>query len=598
MTSAQSTGTTINRGLYALYTGLLALLGIAWILQLSRLVGLTLVDDEVLPPCLGLAIAAALLKHPYRRAAGPIEWLLGLVALGAWCWPSLHYDAWLTTLADRTPDKWLPGAVALALLLEAMRKSCGTAITVLVGIALLYGLFGQHLGGALTAARQEPSALVLYLYADSEGVPGFIIRVVITLVLAFILLGKLLDDSGATRFFTDLALKLVAHRRGGPAKVAILASGAFGMISGSTVGNIMSTGIVTIPLMKRSGFPAPYAGAIEAVASNGGQIAPPVMGATAFLIAEYLQIDYLSVAAAAAIPAVLYYFVVFVQVDRIAARLGLTGTTTDLPSAWRIVAANWVFVLPLGLLLYLLLIRNWDPAVAALATAALLLVFITVQHRALPAPRRCWELLTGSGENLLPIVLIGGGAGIVIGVLNSSGLGFQLTLALAELGRDSGLFVMLCLAALIAVILGMGMPTTAVYLVLSVVLAPALADFGVPPLASHLFLFYFGVLSMITPPVAVATFVAAGLAEAGFWRTSLIAMQLSIVAYLVPFLWIYNPALILEGSPMEILLAFATTTGGGFLLARALPLLPIRPITALALAGAGIALGGATVWFG
>ena len=484
------------------------------------------------------------------------------------------------------------------LLIEAMRKSCGAAIAVLVWAALLYGLLGQHASGVFAAAQQQPSALVMYLYADSEGVPGFIIRVVLTLVLAFIIFGKLLDDSGATRFFTDLALRLVAHRRGGPAKVAILASGAFGMVSGSTVGNIMSTGIVTIPLMKRAGFPAHYAGAIEAVASNGGQIAPPVMGATAFLIAEFLQIDYVSVAAAAALPALLYYLVIFVQVDSIAARLGLTGTQVDLPPAWRIVAANWAFVLPLGLLLYLLMIRDWDPAVAALAASLLLLAFIAVRRHALPTLASWRDLLANCGENLLPILLIGGGAGIVVGVMNSSGLGFQLTLALADLGRDSGLFVMLAITAAIAVILGMGMPTTAVYLVLSVVLAPALADFGVPPLASHLFLFYFGVLSMITPPVAVATFVAAGLAEAGFWRTSLAAMQLSIVAYLVPFLWIYNPALILAGTATQIVLAFATTAGGGILLARALPLLPARPFVALALGSAGVALGGATIWFG
>jgi TRAP transporter 4TM/12TM fusion protein len=559
------------KALGQLYLAAVTLLGVLWVIGLPQWLGTTWLEGQLLPLFIGLGTAAALIEKPYGPRATALEAALGLVAIACWAWSAWNYDEWLISFADRSLAQWLPGAIALLLMLEALRKTCGTAITVLAWTFLAYALFGAALGGVLSASPQSAAEVVLYLYADSQGVPGAIVTVVVTLVLAFVVLGKLMEQSGSTKFFTDAAMRLMAHRRGGAAKVSIVASGAFGMINGSTVSNVMSTGLVTIPLMKRSGFPPSVAAAVEAVASNGGQLAPPVMGATAFLIAEFLELDYAQVAIAGALPALLYFVVLFVQVDGIAQRLGLAPLPKETGSPLgALLAANWALVLPLALLIVLLFAFELDAARAALLAAGALLGLASLRNRALLAPKNIRELLCGSGANLLPILLIGAGAGVVVGVLNATGLGFQLSLGLAALGESLGLFAMLVLTAVLSIVLGMGMPTAAVYLVLSVVLAPALVEFGVPPLAAHLFLFYFGALSMLTPPVAVASFVAAGLAETSFWRTSVAGLKLAAAAYVLPFLWVYNPAVILEGAPDEIATAIALLVVAAVLLARGL----------------------------
>ncbi|MCP5144343.1 MAG: TRAP transporter fused permease subunit [Gammaproteobacteria bacterium] len=589
----------LTRLLFSTFTALITVFGVLWVLNLPQRFGWALVSEELLPVIIGLATGAALLARPYRERAGMLEWLLAVLALACWTWSALNYDPWVQGFADRTLDKWLPGTIALLLMLEALRKTCGRSITTLVWAFIIYALVAHLLPGALGAERQSLPQVVMYLYADSQGVPGSVLNIVITLVMAFVLLGRLMEDSGVTRFFTDLAMSGMAHRRGGPAKVSVIASSGFGMVSGSTVGNIMSTGIVTIPLMKKAGFPPRYAAAIEAVASNGGQIAPPVMGATAFLIAEFLQIDYVDVVLAALLPAVVYYLVLFLEVDGLAARLRLApGRKGDQPPVGDVLVRNWLFVIPIALLLYLLFGLGWDPALSALITAVVLFVFVAGKRRALPSREQWHALLCGSGQNLLPLLLIAGGAGIVIGVLNSTGTGFQLTLALAQLGHTSGMFVMLLVTSVIAIILGMGMPTAAVYLVLSVVLAPVFDDFGVAPIAVHMFLFYFGVLSMLTPPVAVASYVAAGLAETDFWTTSVAALRLSLVAYLLPFLWIYNPALLMQGSAVAIILVVVTTVTGALALVTATALIPHHPVRGLLMLTIAIGAGSATLWLG
>jgi TRAP transporter 4TM/12TM fusion protein len=587
------------KALGQLYLAAVTLLGVLWVVGLPQWLGTTWLEGQLLPLFIGLGTAAALIEKPYGPRPTALEAGLGVVAIGCWAWSAWNYDEWLISFADRSLAQWLPGAIALLLMLEALRKTCGTAISVLAWTFLAYALFGAALGGVLRASPQPPAEVVLYLYADSQGVPGSIVTVVVTLVLAFVVLGKLMEQSGSTKFFTDVAMRLMAHRRGGAAKVSIVASGAFGMINGSTVSNVMSTGLVTIPLMKRSGFPPSVAAAVEAVASNGGQLAPPVMGATAFLIAEFLELDYAQVALAGALPALLYFVVLFVQVDGIAQRLGLTPLPkqTGAPLG-ALLAANWALVLPLALLLVLLFAFEIDAARAALLAAGVLLGLASLRDRALLAPASLRELVCGSGANLFPILLIGAGAGVVVGVLNASGLGFQLSLGLAALGDSLGLFAMLVLTAVLSIVLGMGMPTAAVYLVLSVVLAPALVEFGVPPLAAHLFLFYFGALSMLTPPVAVASFVAASLAETSFWRTSIAGLKLAAAAYVLPFLWIYNPAVILEGTAAQIVAVIALLVLAAVLLARGLAAGPARRTAGFAQIAAAAGVGLAIVWLG
>ena len=586
-----------TRLLSKLYLALIPIIGVVVILSIPQRLGLSIVSQEVVTTILGLSVAAAFLKYPYGEKPGLLELALGFIALTAWMWGSVHYEEWIIGMADRTPDKWVPGIFAIALMMEALRKASGLPIAILIWVIILYAFFGQYLPGVFEAEPHSATKTILYNYADSNSIPGLVLRVVTTIVLAFIIFGRLMEVSGATKFFTDMAMGWMGHRRGGPAKVAVVASSIFGMVSGSTVGNIMSTGVVTIPLMKESGFRARYAAAIEAVASNGGQIAPPVMGTTAFLIAEFLEVSYGTVVIAAIVPAALYYLVLFLQVDAIAKKNGLHGIPKeDLPKLFAVMLSGWLFMIPLAVLLYFLFWLGFNPALSAIYAIAALFILMIIKQRALPTRTEWGSFVFGSGENLLSIILIGGGAGLVIGILNSTGLGFQLALLLSSVGN---LLLMLILTALVSIVLGMGMPTAAVYIVLSIVLAPAMSKMGVEPMAAHLFLFYFGLLSMLTPPVAVASYVAAGLAGSNMWATGMIGMQLAATAYLLPFLWVYNPALLFVGSLQASIYVIGSAIVAAFMLARAvLDIGGEAKIKGCIYFVAAFAVGGSTVWFG
>ena len=586
-----------------IYLGAVVIISILWIGDLPRFFGVSLTEPEWIGPLIGVAIAASLLRHPYLKAHRLIDALLGVIAIGCWVWMSVNQNDWILDIEGYTAAKVIPGLVGLILLIEGMRKVAGLPITILVWLLIGYGLFGHLLPPPFQAATQAPPDFIFYLYADGNAVPGRVFTIVATLVLAFIVLGQIMQVSGAIRFFTDLAMSLMGSRRGGPAKVAIVASSVFGSINGTAVGNIMSTGIVTIPLMKRSGFRPEFAAAIEAVASNGGQFAPPVMGATAFLIADFLQVSYSEVVIAALVPAVLYYVCLFLQVDAIAARFGLHGLKKEeLPRAMPLLRGGWPFFSPLAVLVYLLFVMRFDPAWSALVAALTLLMLNIIQKRRVPRIAEFRDMLLGAGESMLPLLMIAGGAGIVIGVMNSTGLGFSLSLVLTQIGTDSGLLVMLLLTAAIAIVLGMGMPTTAIYVVLYVVLVPAVVEMGISPMSAHLFIFYFGLLSFLTPPVAIASYVAAGLAGSGMWSTSWEGVKLAAMAYFLPILWCYNPALLLDGSGIEIGYAIATALVAAVLMAKGLQGglrigrsgLPLS----IALVFGAVFAGGSTVWFG
>lgn len=538
--------------LYQLYLVWLFLGGLAWIFDVPGRIGLPLIQYEWLAPYLGVAAAAVHLRHPYGAKAGPAEILIGLAGIAAWVWSALQTEAWMFSLTGYSADKVIPGAIALLTLMEGLRKSCGMSITLLVYALVAYGLLGHHLPQPLQANYSSAATLTYYLYTDSNAVVGMILSIVATLVLAFLVFGRMLAVSGATAFFTDLCLAVFGHRRGGPAKVAVIASGLFGSVSSSPVGNIMSTGVVTIPLMQRTGLKAHQAAAIEAVASTGGQLAPPVMGATAFLMAEFLQISYAEVALAALLPAILYYACLYFHVDALALRQVATGLPrSELPSAWPVLQRGWIFVLPLAWLMYLLFWTGTQPTIAALGSSALLMGLALLKKRFLD--RADWRaLILEGGEGMLPILMIAGGAGIVVGVMNLSGLAQSLSYLLTQAGAALGLFPMLVLTAVLCIILGMGMPSTAIYIVLATVIGPSIIAMGVSPLAAHMFIFYFGVMSFLTPPVAISSYVAAGLAQANMWMTSLLALRAAAVAFVLPFVWCYRDELLMAGDSLSI----------------------------------------------
>jgi TRAP transporter 4TM/12TM fusion protein len=582
---------------------LIPALGMLWLLDLHQHLGVAIVEIRYLLVIAGLATAAALLIKPLTRAPGGLDFGLALLALAAWCYAAWRHPEWELAITDRSPTKSIPAFVAVALTVEATRRHCGAAMTVLVVVFLAYGLFGHRLPGLFEATYSSPAKFALYLYDDSNGIPGLILQTGATLVLGFMLMGKIMERGGATRFFNDAALAAFGRRRGGAGKVEVVASSVFGTINGTTVGNIMGTGIITIPLMKAHGFKPHQAAAVEAVSSNGGQLAPPVMGTTAFLIAQFLEKPYAEIALAAIIPALVYYLVLFVQIDRFAAEARIGGLAPEqVPRIGAVMARGWAFLVPLALLVYLLFWLGFNPGKTALYVAGLLLLLNALQARRVPTPRELWETLVGAGKDLAPLLVICAAAGIVTGVLNITGLGLQLVAILTNVAQAAGLFVMLLAAAAIAIVLGMGMPTAAVYIVMSVVLAPALTRAGVEPLAAHFFLFYFGMLSMLTPPVAIASYVAAGLAGADMWKTSLTALKLAASGYLLPFLFVYNPSILLIGAWHEIAIGALSAIASGWVLAYAIEGRGTAGWNAAlyraGLVAAGIAIGAAPVVLG
>lgn len=585
-----------------IYCAVLLFGGLFWAMDMPSRLGWSLIEPEWLGPYLGVATAAAFLMKPYGRRAGWLDAGLGVLAMASWFWMAFRYGFWLFDAQGYTWDKYVPGIIGIALMTEAVRKICGTAIASLLVVMVIYGLFGHLLQRPIQADEVTPATLVMYLYADTNAIPGLVLGIVASVVLAFIVFGKLMEVSGATQFFNDVSMATMGHRRGGSAKIAVSASALMGSISGSPVSNIMSTGTVTIPLMKRMGFKAPTAAAIEAVASTGGVITPPIMGATAFLMAEFLQVDYASIALAATIPALLFFFCVFMQVDAIASRDGLKGLPkSELPKLPQVMRAGWIFVLPFVVLIYLLFFQGFAAQFAAVASSASLLVLALLRGRL--RTRAEWaEMIFGGGAMLVSLILIGGAAGVVVGVMNISGLGQSLAVILVDFGSSWGLLAMLALTAVLSIVLGLGMPGTAIYVVLASVVAPALVEMGVSPIGAHMFIFYFGVLSFLTPPVAVASLVAAGMAGADMWRTSWRAMRFASVAFLLPFVWAYNPALLFQGTPLAIAIAIAVTAVAVLLIAKCIRVTLgtfLQRVMVLAVFGTAIVvLVSAPVWLG
>ena len=553
--------------------GLPSLLGILWIMGLPLQLGLGVLDGNYLAFLIGFALAAAFIYWPYGSSAGPLDYAFAIAGMGVWLLCAYNYEAWLLSQHERGTFKVTAAIIAILLLSEGVRKTAGNGMAGVILASLLYGLFGHNAPGMFEGAQNDPDRLFVYLYTDGSAVLGFIIMVAGTLILGFLVLGQVMQASGATIFFSDIAMAAIGRRRGGPAKVAVLGSSLMGTVSGATVANIMSTGMVSIPMMKRNGFSAHMAAGIEAVASNGSQLAPPVMGATAFIIAEYLELPYSTIVASAIIPAIIYYLFLFCQIDFYARDKGMEGLKDEeVPKLNSVLKSGWIFIIPLLVLIFFLFILSFNPAKSALYSTASLLVLAFLKFRKLPSLDMIYQSIILLGKPFVMLVMICGGAGIIIGVINMSGLGFSLALALSDVGAAYGLFVMLLLTAFISIILGMGMPTSAVYIIVAMLLAPSIAEMGVPLIAAHFFVFYFGLASMLTPPVAIASYAAASLAESDLKKTSLAGLRLGLSAFIIPFYFIYNPEILLIGNVEDIIVAGLMLAIAGILLARSLTL--------------------------
>jgi TRAP transporter 4TM/12TM fusion protein len=595
-----SVGIRIGRGLCALLT----LASLAWAGDLYRSVGLdflnNIMNEQFYAGMLAIGLPALFLCVPPTkgRALSGVAWF-DLVAAVVSCATAVYvmvvYPRILDNFADNPPDAVVAGAILIGAIAEGLRRTAGNVLLFFLLFFLAFALVGHLIPGRLQGQFVPLDRLAIYIGLDSNGMLGLPMKVSTTIVIAFIFFGFLLEPSGGGRFFTDISTALMGRYRGGSSKIAIVASSLFGSISGSAVSNVVSTGVITIPLMRKSGYDAASAGAIEAVASTGGQLMPPMMGVAAFVMAELLNVEYGEVVLAALIPAILYYAALFIQVDLQAARDGIKPIERSLiPRVWPVLRSGGLFLIPFVVIVLCLFRWHLQPETAALYAALSLLpigFLIGYQGDRLKLSEFV-RVFSRTGRSSLEILMIGGAAGAIIGVLNISGLGFALTLELVGFAGGN-LLVLLILAAIVCIILGMGMPTLGVYILLATLVAPAIVELGVPTLAAHLYVLYYGMMSMITPPVAIAAFAAASLANAPMMKTGWNAVKYGWSAYIVPFLFVFSPTLIMRGDVWHIALTCVTALAGVWMVSVAVMGYMARPIASairLAFAVGGLAL--------
>ena len=476
-----------------------------------------------------------------------------------------------TLMRNSTGTPFAPIGISMAavagtaLILELTRRVAGLALVVIALVFLVYVFVGEFLPGFLSSPPVTWERFFSQVYTDA-GVLGPTTAVSSTYIILFIIFAAFLQASKVGDYFVNFAFALAGRARGGPAKVAIFASGLMGMINGTSAGNVVATGSLTIPLMKRVGYGKQTAGAIEAAASTGGQIMPPIMGAGAFIMAEVTGIPYSDIAIAAIIPAILYFVSIYFMVDFEAAKLGMRGMNEDeIPKFKDMVRQVFLFI-PIIILIIALFMGYSVIRAGTLATVSAAVVsWLTPYRMDFRGILKAFEL---AGSMSIQIIAVCACAGIIVGVISLTGVGARfssLLLGLAETSQLLALFFAMC----IAILLGMGMPTTAAYAVAASVVAPGLVNLGIPLLTAHFFVFYFAVVSAITPPVALASFAAAGISGANPLETSVASFKIGIAAFVVPFMFFYNSTLLMEGEALAVIIAFVTATGGIFLLACA-----------------------------
>jgi TRAP transporter 4TM/12TM fusion protein len=540
-----------------------------------HLFGQAIIDTSFYYLLLGLFLSLAFLAYPARDAdRDGIPWYDW--ALFAACMAATSYLAWHGgrivaegwDLAAPTEAVVVAGIICL-LALEGVRRAGGMVLFVLCAVFAVYPMFAGEMPGFLWGPS---SGLAETLSAHGMGVESIIgvpMRTVASLLVGFLVFGSALVVTGGGEFFMALAVALMGRTRGGPAKVAVLSSGFFGSLSGSVISNVVTTGQMTIPTMKRVGYPAHYAGAVEACASTGGALMPPVMGAVAFIMAEFLNVPYSTVMLAAVVPALLYYGALLLQADHFAARNGLKGQpASEIPPLLPVLKRGWHFLFSLGLLTYLLLVMKQEALAPYIATAVLIgSTIVFGEKRFGLAGLR--DLAMDATRNIVNIVAILAGVGFIVGSLSYTGVGGAFSRELLQFAGGN-IYLLLILGALTSFILGMGMTASACYIFLAITLGPALVGGGLNPIAAHLFILYWGLISFITPPVALASIAAASIARADPWRTGIWSMRLGLINFVLPFLFVLNPTLLLIGTPLHIVHDVATACFAVWLLAAAL----------------------------
>lgn len=553
---------------------------------------------------LAFAFTLCFLLYPARRGRSPahrpslVDALLAAGALAALVYVIRHYDWIMENPGDSTRTGIVLGTVLTLVTLEAARRTIGLVFASLAALAIVYAWWGNLIPGAWGHRGFGWITIQESLYLSTQGILGPVTGISATLVAVFLVFGAVLYHTGGGETFVDLARLVAGRSWGGPAKVSVFSSAFFGTVSGSAVANVVVDGIFNIPLMKRMKYRPEFAAAVEATASSGGQLMPPVMGAGAFIMAELLQIPYAQVAVAAALPAVLYYLGCGAAIHFEARRLNLERVPPELMPrardvlAWRRSAALFV---PIALLCWFLL-RGYTAQTSTFwSIVASLVIFVASGTSWADCRARAlglWRALEAGGRGIVQVATLIAAAGIVMGMINVTGVGVKLSEFIIAASGQS-LFGALFFAMLVCLILGMGLPTTAAYVLAASVVAPALIKLGALPLAAHLFVFYFAIISAITPPVCAAVYVAAAIARADWVKTGLVATRLGLAGFIAPYMFVYAPALLLQGAPLEIAWTAVTACVGVLALAAGSMGFLLRPagwVARLALLAAALLL--------
>ena len=522
---------------------------------------------------MGLLLPLCFLLNPSfdHRNSIWFDALLALAAFGACVFFFINAETMLDfgwEFSAPTYAVWV-SYVLWVLIMEAVRRSGGWVLFVLVLVISLYPIFAESLPGPISGMASSPAETASYHVMSIESVLGLPFRAFAELVIGFLIFGIALQQTGGGRFFINLAFAMFGHVRGGSAKVAIVSSGLMGSMSGSVITNVLTTGQMTIPAMRKNGMEKEYAAGIEACASTGGVLLPPIMGSTAFVMATFLNVPYTTVALAAAIPALLYFFGLFIQVDAYAARKGLKGTPREeLPSLTQTMKEGWFYLAAFAVLIFLLVYLQREAVAPFIATGMLLVLNqFSYEHRW--NIKQLGNFLIATGKLLMELLTIMAGVGLIVGALSVTGLSGTLVNDLLYLAGDSTLLLLL-MGAFSSFVLGIGMTVTAAYVFLAIILAPALIQGGLDPMSVHLFILYWGMLSFITPPVALGAFAAASIAGASALTTGFKAMRLGSIIYFIPFFFVLEPALIMEGPWTQTLFGTVKVMVGIVLIAAAL----------------------------
>ena len=515
---------------------------------------------------LAFAFVLVFLLYPGRATRsnklGVSDYALAIFAGLVGLYTLLNYDRLMTSAGMYTTLDYAAGAFGILLTLEAARRVVGTPIVAIATTFLLYAYFGPYFPGFLTHRGYSIERIVSHMYFTTEGIFGIPLGVSATFIFLFILFGAFLEKTGIGKLFIDIANAIAGWASGGPAKVAVITSALEGTVSGSSVANTVGSGSFTIPMMKKLGYKPEFAGAVEAAASTGGQIMPPIMGAAAFLMAEFIGMPYIEIAKAACIPAFLYFLGVLIEVHFEAKRLGLKGMSRDqLPTIWSVVKERGHLFIPLIAIIYVLT-EGSTPIWAALTGLGLSILAGMVKKETRMNFRDILNALEAGARGALGVAIACATAGIIVGVVTLTGVGLKMAHGLVDIAAGS-LLLTLFFTMIASLILGMGAPTTANYVITSTIAAPALVLLGVPLLAAHMFVFYFGIIADITPPVALAAYAGSGIAKSDPFKTGVQASKLAIGAFLVPYIFVFNPQMLLIGvTPLGLTQNIITATLG------------------------------------